>query len=219
MTAHPAVDPTAHPAAPVVEDLVVEGTAPYPWPWDGRLEPSRLALVAVGCQRWWAERTSGAERALTALGRTAVAVRQAGGLVVAVRHGRPTGGARGRNLLPRCGEVGWELVSPGVRGDVVVEAVGVDAFFGGSLDAHLRSLGRDTLVLGGLGLETAVYSTMTGANDRGYECLALIDACAPHDPAVAERALSSITMSGGIFGAVGTSAALCAALAVPGAGA
>ena len=87
-----------------------------------------------------------------------------------------------------------------------------------SLDADLRSLGRDTLVFGGLGLETAVYSTMTGANDRGYECLALIDACAPHDPAVAERALSSITMSGGIFGAVGTSAALCAALAVPGAG-
>jgi nicotinamidase-related amidase len=67
-------------------------------------------------------------------------------------------------------------------------------------------------VLGGLGLETAVYSTMTGANDRGYECLALIDASAPHDAQVAERALCSITMSGGIFGAVGTSTALCAAL-------
>lgn len=197
---------------------MVDGTAPYPWPWDGRLEPSRLALVAVGCQRWWAERTSGAERALAALGRTASAVRDAGGLVVAVRHGRPTGGARRRSLLPRCGEARWEFATPGVRGDVVVEAMGVDAFFGGSLDTHLRSLGRDTLVLGGLGLETAVYSTMTGANDRGYECLALVDACAPHDPAVAERALSSITMSGGIFGAVGTSAALCAALAVSGAG-
>jgi len=215
VTAHP----TAHLAAPDVGNLVVEGTAPYSWPWDGRLDASRLALVAVGCQRWWAERTSGVERALAALGRAASAVRHAGGLVVAVRHGRPTGGTRRRSPLPRCGEVGWEFAASGVRGDVVVEAMGVDAFFGGSLDVHLRSLGRDTLVLGGLGLETAVYSTMTGANDRGYECLALIDACAPHDPAVAERALSSITMSGGIFGAVGTSAALCAALAVPGAGA
>lgn len=217
MTAHP----TAHLTpltAPEVENLVVDGTAPYPWPWDGRLDPSRLALVAVGCQRWWAERTSGAERALAALGRTASAVRHAGGLVVVVRHGRPTGGARRRSLLPRCGEVGWEFATSGVPGDAVIEAMGIDAFFGGSLDAHLRSLGRDTLVLGGLGLETAVYSTMTGANDRGYECLALIDACAPHDAAVAERALSSITMSGGIFGAVGTSAALRAALAVPGAG-
>jgi nicotinamidase-related amidase len=206
---------TAHLNAPDVEDLVVDGTAPYPWPWDGRLEPSRLALVAVGCQRWWIDRTSDPECALAALGRTASAVRDAGGLVVAVRHGRPTGGARRRSLLPRRGEVGWELVTRGLRGDIVVDAMGVDAFFGGSLDAHLRSLGRDTLVLGGLGLETAVYSTMTAANDRGYECLALIDACAPHDPAVAERALSSITMSGGIFGAVGMSAALCAALAVP----
>ncbi|HYR62919.1 MAG TPA: isochorismatase family protein [Actinomycetota bacterium] len=191
----------------------VEGTAPYPWPWDGPLDPSRLALVAVGCQRWWADRTSEVERALAALDRTARAVRDAGGLVVLVRHGRPTGPARRRSLLPRPGEVGWEPVTTRVRGDVVVDASGVDAFFGSSLDADLRSLDRDTLAIGGLGFETAVYSTMTGANDRGYECLALIDASAPHEPAVAERAVSSITMSGGIFGAVGTSTALCAALA------
>jgi nicotinamidase-related amidase len=195
-----------------VEGFVVEGTAPYPWPWDGRLDPSRLALVAVGCQRWWADRTTGVERALAALARTASAVRDAGGLVVVVRHGRPTGAARRRSLLPRPGEVGWESVTPCLRGDLVVQALGVDAFFGGSLDADLRSLDRDTLVIGGLGLETAVYSTMTGANDRGYECLALIDASAPHDAQVAERALHSITMSGGIFGAVGTSPELCAAL-------
>ena len=191
---------------------MVDGTAPYPWPWDGRLDPSRLALVAVGCQRWWADRTSGVERTLATLGSTASAVREAGGLVVAVRHGRPTGAARRRSLLPRPGEVGWEPVTPWARGDLVVHALGVDAFFGGSLDDDLRSLGRDTLVLGGLGLETAVYSTMTGGNDRGYECLALIDASAPHDAQVAERALCSITMSGGIFGAVGTSTDLCAAL-------
>src|SRR5216683_1639554 len=147
----------------------VEGTAPYPWPWDGPLDPSRLALVAVGCQRWWADRTSEVERALAALDRTARAVRDTGGLVVLVRHGRPTGPARRRSLLPRPGEVGWEPVTTRVRGDVVVDASGVDAFFGSSLDADLRSLDRDTLAIGGLGFETAVYSTMTGANDRGYE--------------------------------------------------
>lgn len=190
----------------------VEGTAPYPWPWDGQLDPSRLALVAVGCQRWWADRTTGAEAALAALEQTATAVREAGGLVVTVRHGRPSGPARRRSLLPRQGEVGWEPVTPWVRGDVVVDATGVDAFFGSSLDADLRSLDRDTLVLGGLGLESAVYSTMTAGNDRGYECLALVDASAPHDAAVGERALSSITMSGGIFGAIGTSRALRTAL-------
>lgn len=192
---------------------MVEGTAPYPWPWNGRLDPSRLALVAVGCQRWWADRTAGTAEALAALEHTASAVRAAGGLVVLVRHGRPSGPARRHSMLPRLGEVGWEPVTTRVRGDLSVEAAGFDAFFGSSLDADLRSLDRDTLVLGGLGLETAVYSTMTGGNDRGYECLALSDASAPHDPAVAERALSSMTMSGGIFGAIGTSSALCRALA------
>lgn len=195
-----------------MEGLVVQGTQPYPWPFHGRLDPSRLALVTVGCQRWWADRTTGTEAALAALERAAAAVRHAGGLVVAVRHGRPSGPARHRIPLPRPGEVGWEPLSLRVRGDVLVDATGVDGFFGSSLDADLRSLDRDTLVIGGLGLESAVYSTMTGANDRGYECLTLTDASAPHDAAVAERALCSITMSGGIFGAIGTTSALCSAL-------
>ena len=61
-------------------------------------------------------------------------------------------------------------------------------------------------------METAVYSTLGAANDRGYECLALADASAFHDAGVGPRALASITMSGGIFAAVGTTSALCDAL-------
>ena len=57
-----------------------------------------------------------------------------------------------------------------------------------------------------------MYSTLATGNDRGYECLALADASAAHDPAVGARALNSITMSGGIFAAVGTTTALCDAL-------
>jgi nicotinamidase-related amidase len=197
-----------------MSNRLVAGTAPYPWPWDGALSPARLALVVVGCQRWWAERTPGSAVALAAVERAAAAVRDVGGLVVLVRHGRPSGPGRRATLLPRPGEVGWELVVTPARGDVVVEATGIDAFYASSLDADLRSLDRDLLAMAGLGLETAVYSTMAVANDRGYECLVLSDASAAHEPAVGERALCSITMSGGIFGAVGTATALCEAVAL-----
>jgi hypothetical protein len=163
------------------------GTSPYPWPYGGALDGRRLALVVVGAQGWWAARTSDAAVALETLERTAKVVRDAGGgVVVVLRDGAGDG-----------------LFEP-AAGDLVVGCTGMSGFSGGPLDLRLRALGLDHLAVGGLGLETAVYSTLGAANDRGYECLALADAAAPHDPEVAERARASITMSGGIFGAVGT---------------
>jgi nicotinamidase-related amidase len=50
------------------------------------------------------------------------------------------------------------------------------------------------------------------ANDRGYECLTLTDATAPLDAGTGARELRSITMSGGIFGAIGTATSLLDAL-------
>ncbi len=166
-------------------------TRPYPWPYDGTLEPRRLALVVVGAQEWGAAHTVDPAGALEALERTAKVVRDAGGSVVVVLRA----GAGDPRFDPDAG-------------DVVVDCAGMSGFAGGPLDVRLRALGRTHLAIGGLGLETAVYSTVGGASDRGYECLTLADAAAPHDGAVATGALSSITMSGGIFGAVGTSADL-----------
>ncbi len=71
------------------------------------------------------------------------------------------------------------------------------------------------MLLAGFASELLLDSTLRSANDRGYECLTLSDAVAPFDPDVGERALASITMSGGIFGAVGTTAAVLDALCVP----
>lgn len=162
-------------------------TAPYPWPYEADLDPRRLALVVVGAQAWWVERTVDPDGTLEVVERTAKVVRDAGGAVV---------------VLHREG-AGEPVLAP-AAGDMVVACSGMSGFAGGPLDHRLRARGLDHLALGGLGLETAIYSTMGGANDRGYECLALADAAAPHHAAAGERALSSITMSGGIFGAVGT---------------
>ena len=189
----------------------VEGTVPYPWPWDGRLDPLCMALLVVGAQGWLVDRTRAHKGALDKAALAARALKEAGGIVLVVRHVRPWAAAHPR-VLPRRGEPGWQLAWPGDPPDAVVDAAGVSSFHGGCLDDVLRSLGRDRLVLAGLGLETAIYSTLASANDRGYECLVLGDAAAPHDPVVGERALCSITMSGGIFGAVGRTGNLCAAL-------
>jgi nicotinamidase-related amidase len=69
--------------------------------------------------------------------------------------------------------------------------------------------------MAGYGAEATVDSTLRSANDRGYECLVLTDAVAPFHDALGARALASVTMSGGIFGAIGTSADLLGALATP----
>jgi nicotinamidase-related amidase len=93
-----------------------------------------------------------------------------------------------------------------------VRSGGVDGFFASSLDTVLRTLGRDQLLLCGKWLETNVHSTMRSANDRGYECLLVLDACVAYDPDLTSAARSQIEMSGGIFGAVGETAAVLDAL-------
>ena len=60
----------------------------------------------------------------------------------------------------------------------------------------------------GLGTEGPVSSTNRSANDRGYECLTATDTVVHHDGVTGAAMLSSICMSGGIFGAIGTAADL-----------
>ena len=182
----------------MADPVHLSGTQPYPWPYDGILDPARLALVVAGGQAWWAARTVDPEEVLATLRIAAKVVREAGGVVVVLRHAlrHPTG----------------EPVFVPAADDVVVDCAGMSGFSAGGLDGELRRRGIDRLAVGGLGMETAVYSTLGAANDRGYECLALADASAFHDADVGPRALASITMSGGIFAAVGTTTALCDAL-------
>ena len=94
---------------------------------------------------------------------------------------------------------------------VTVRAAGIDGFYGSDLDPVLRRLGRSHLLLVGLGLETTVHSTMRRANDRGYECLLVADAALAIDDRLRPASISSIEMSGGIFGAVGATDPVLAA--------
>jgi nicotinamidase-related amidase len=196
-------------------------TSPYPWPWD--LEPGstvtadRLAVVVCGWQPHWAvtvEAFGGIDSALADIGATIAELRSLGAAVLWVRCGAPTGPSRRPPHLPGVGTDDWELL-PGVApGDIVIDTPGLDAFLVEWTDLELRGRGLDRLVVCGLGTEGPISSTNRSANDRGYECLIPTDAVVHHDPVTGAASLSSVCMSGGIFGAVGTAADLISELHV-----
>src|SRR5207249_7573773 len=74
----------------------VEGTVPYPWPWDGRLDPLCMALLVVGAQGWLVDRTRANKGALDKAALAARALKEAGGIVLVVRHVRPWAAAHPR---------------------------------------------------------------------------------------------------------------------------
>ena len=195
----------------------VADTTPYPWPYDGAtadgpLEADRLAVVVCGAQQHWLEMVdpSASLRSVLAL---VDALRAAGVLVVWVRHGATSVGTRPIDrTLPVVGTEAWQLVVDPDAADLVIDTPGHNAFAEPSTDAELRARGIDRLVMVGVGTESVVSGTNREANDRGYECLTVVDAVLHHDATTGAASLSSICMSGGIFGAVGSTAPLLAAL-------
>jgi hypothetical protein len=178
----------------------VAGTDPYPWPYDAPITTTRLALVVCGWDEHWRSRVGPAE-AETVTARVealAAAVAAAGGAVIALAH-------------TSCAEDAPRPLA--LDGALHLCAGGIDGYTGSPLEGVLRRHDRSHLLLAGHGLEAPVHSTLRSANDRGAECLLVADACSPLDPSLTAAALSTVTMSGGIFGAVGTLDSTLAALA------
>jgi hypothetical protein len=171
--------------APVV---AVAGSRPYAWPYDGRLTTTGFALVVVT--------GAGPEGA--------VAPPEFGELASRIRRlGAPV-------LWVACD--GSPLPADVLPGDLTVSAPTANGFLGSELDLVLRSNEIDRFALAGWPFEVAVHSTLRRANDLGFECLVLEDACLPLESELQASSVSQILMSGGIFGAVGASSALIEAL-------
>lgn len=121
-------------------------------------------------------------------------------------------GPMGRILVR--GEPGHDIVpqlAP-LPGEVVIDKPGKGAFFATDLGAILAAGGIDTLLVGGVTTEVCVHTTIREANDRGFRCIALADACASYFEEFHRVALAMIKAQGGIFGWVSDTAALCDAL-------
>jgi nicotinamidase-related amidase len=200
----------------------VAASEPYPWPFDGTagvaLEPDRLAVVACGMQRHWVDAVSAPDvsASIDCAGRLIDELRRRGTLVVMVRHGALSPPIRPIDrTLPDPGTRAWELIIDTVDGDLVIDTPAHDAFAVAWMDQTLRSRGIDRLAMVGVGTETTVSGTLRSANDRGFECITVLDAVTHHAADTGAATLSSICMSGGIFGAIGTSVDLLAAVATP----
>ena len=159
---------------------------PYAWPWHGAFAPAQTALLVVR-DGDIAPAQGSIESLLGSIVRLAAGV----GLTV----GELPDSASAPNL-------------PNFASDFIVLRPHYGGFSGTDLDSVLRKRGITELILAGFPFELGADCTMRQANDLGYECLALTDCCTGLAPDTLAGAISSIQMSGGIFGAVAESAAL-----------
>ena len=116
----------------------------------------------------------------------------------ALRIGDP--GTMGRILVD--GEPGNDIL-PAVApapGERVIVKPGKGAFHATPLDEILRQQGITHLLFAGVTTEVCVQTTMREANDRGYDCLLVEDACASYFPAFHQATLEMVRAQGGIVG-------------------
>ncbi len=187
---------------------VVAGTSPYPWPFDRGLARDRLALLVCGAGD---SRVGPITEDPTVEANIGHLRRAAASTDVPVflidhdlNHHRP--------FDQHPGQLSWSRPLTPTGKERLVHAAGIDGFFGSALDAILRAAGIDELIVTGRGFETTVHSTLRTANDAGYECLTVPDACLTVDEGCRSAAVSTIEMSGGIFGAVGRTSDVVIAL-------
>jgi isochorismate hydrolase len=162
---------------------------PYRWPYHGGLIPGRTAILVC-----WDEVVGPGSREVAALRAVVERGRAAGMRVVHL----PRGAAPA--LEPR-------------PGDLVCARSGFGGFTATDLDLVLRGIRAADLLIAGFPLELGADCTMREANDLGYECLLLEDCCTGLSEQTRAGAISSIQMSGGIFGAVATAAGVLEAIA------
>jgi nicotinamidase-related amidase len=124
--------------------------------------------------------------------------------------GKP--GPLGRFLIR--GEPGFEIVPElePAAGEPVVDKSGNGAFWGTDLASILAERDVRALILAGVTTDVCVHCTLREANDRGFECLLVSDACASGDVEAHRAALHMTTVEDGVFGVVAETDAVVAAL-------
>lgn len=190
---------------------------PYRFPFDGIARDPVIALVLLGFDRMQVAATGQAGRsALANASRILAGFLATGRPVVFGRRGVDTlddlpPAVRHRNAR-RADDRILALSDPGAEpamdttGVPVVDHPADNAFIASGM-AHLLARARaDALIVCGLRTEGSVHATMREANDRGFECLLVSDACASADASFHATILSLTAFGNGLFGCVGATA-------------
>jgi biuret amidohydrolase len=209
-------------------------------PYEFAFEPRRAALLIIDMQRDFVDRGGFGEalgndvsllrKTIPPTQRVLAACRTAGVFVVHTREGHrpdlsdlsPAKKARARfigdpspmgRILVR-GEHGHDIIDElkPEAGEPVIDKPGKGAFYATDLDAILKSRNVSQLIVCGVTTEVCVNTTVREANDRGYDCLVLEDCVGSYFPEFQEAGLAMIKAQGGIFGWVGASKDVVAAL-------
>jgi nicotinamidase-related amidase len=109
-------------------------------------------------------------------------------------------GPMGRILVQ--GEPGNQIIPQLAprENELVIDKPGKGAFYATQLGALLKARGITHLLFAGVTTEVCVQTTMREANDRGFECLLIEDACASYFPEFHASTLAMLTAQGGIVG-------------------
>lgn len=208
----------------MVEPFASIDATPYSWPFDGHWDADDSALLILGFQ-------NGMVAALEAQPELAVAASlvsaaQATGLpIIASRRGRADTlspvAARRAAMGPNMGDPvfpphtpEWQLAGAlGLPVDApIFDHPGDNALYSTGLEAWLRARGIRNLVLAGLPTEGLLHATQRAANDMGFECIAVSDACKGTTDARHSGQLRITAFGNGLFGTVAKSHQIIAAL-------
>jgi nicotinamidase-related amidase len=173
----------------------------------GAIEPTRLLLEAARAAGLLVIHTREGHRpdlsdlppAKKRRGNFAVTIGDPGPMGRILVHGEP-----GHDIIPE--------LAP-ISGEPVIDKPGKGAFHATDLGAILVNKGITQLIVCGVTTEVCVNTTVREANDIGLDCLVLRDCTASYFPEFHEQALRMIKAQGGIFGWVGSSPDVRAALA------
>lgn len=96
----------------------------------------------------------------------------------------------------RAGERGAEFVGPTPRpGELVIGKIRYSGFFGTNLNAGLKAMGVDTLLVCGLTTECCVDSTVRDAFHLDYHVFIATDATGAYEPEVHQSALKNLELN------------------------
>jgi ureidoacrylate peracid hydrolase len=116
------------------------------------------------------------------------------------RMRRRGGDPDSEGAICRLGQPGSDFYGPQpTPGELVIKKVRYSGFLGTDLDARLKTMGVDTLVVAGLTTECCVDSTVRDAFDLDYHVFVAADACAAYEADLHAASLKVMALNSAIL--------------------